>query len=111
MWGPGRAAGPVPRVAEPVLIEPIANEVRESAWLGAQAATPVSIGWINAIERGLVDAEAHLSDREVFDLIFFAGFAIVGAAATPAVITWLENWAGEITNIALVLFVVITLAL
>lgn len=48
---------------------------------------------------------------EVFDLIFFAGFAIVGAAATPAVITWLENWAGEITNIALVLFVVITLAL
>lgn len=47
---------------------------------------------------------------EVFDLLFFIGFAIVGLLASASTITWLETWAGEITNIALTLFVLITLA-
>lgn len=46
---------------------------------------------------------------EIFDLIFFAGFAIVGILASASTITWLETWAGEITNIALFAFVVITI--
>lgn len=46
---------------------------------------------------------------EIFDLLFFAGFAIVGALAGPDTINWLETWAGEITNVSLMLFVVITI--
>lgn len=48
---------------------------------------------------------------EIFDLLFFIAFAIVGIFATAAMSSWLENWAGEITNVALVLFVLITLAI
>ncbi len=46
---------------------------------------------------------------EVFDLIFFIGFAIVGILASRNVIIWLELWAGELTNLALTAFVVITI--
>lgn len=46
---------------------------------------------------------------EIFDLVFFAGFAIVGIVASASVVSWLELWAGEITNIALTLFVLITI--
>lgn len=46
---------------------------------------------------------------EVFDLIFFVGFAIIGILASAATIAWLELWAGEITNIALTVFVVVTI--
>lgn len=46
---------------------------------------------------------------EIFDLLFFIGFAFVGLFANPAQINWLENWSGEITNVALTLFVVITI--
>ena len=48
---------------------------------------------------------------EVFDLIFFAGFALIGILASPAQITWMETWAGEITNIVLTLFVLFTIVI
>lgn len=48
---------------------------------------------------------------EIFDLLFFVGFAIIGILASPATITWMEQWAGEITNIALTLYVVLTIAI
>lgn len=48
---------------------------------------------------------------EIFDLLFFAGFAVVGIVANASTIAWLENWAGEITNVALFLFVLITIVI
>ncbi len=48
---------------------------------------------------------------EIFDLLFFAGFAIVGIVASAATVTWLETWAGEITNISLMAFVLITIVI
>ena len=48
---------------------------------------------------------------EVFDLIFFAGFALIGILASPAQITWMETWAGEITNIVLTVFVLFTIVI
>lgn len=48
---------------------------------------------------------------EAFDLVFFAGFAIIGIVASASTITWLETWAGEITNIALFAFVLVTIVI
>ncbi len=48
---------------------------------------------------------------ELFDVLFFVGFAIVGLVASAGVITWLELWAGEIVNIALVLFALFTIVI
>ena len=48
---------------------------------------------------------------EIFDLLFFVGFAVIGILASPATITWMEQWAGEITNIALTIYVLVTIAI
>lgn len=48
---------------------------------------------------------------EIFDLLFFAGFAVVGIVASAGTISWLETWAGEITNISLFAFVLITIVI
>ena len=48
---------------------------------------------------------------EIFDPAFFAGFAMVGLIASQGTVTFLERWAGEITNIALVVFVLGTILL
>ncbi len=40
---------------------------------------------------------------EFADVTFFAALGIVGLLASPATIDWLENYAGEISNIALVI--------
>ncbi|SEC18730.1 hypothetical protein SAMN05216532_0721 [Streptomyces sp. 2231.1] len=39
---------------------------------------------------------------EVSDLVFFAGLAVVGALADQGTLRWLETYAGEVSNIALV---------
>lgn len=46
---------------------------------------------------------------EVFTAVYFAVLAVLGIVAPPATIVWLEMWAGELSNIALALFVVVTL--
>src|SRR5882757_4296089 len=46
---------------------------------------------------------------EVFGVAFFAILAVVGLAASAGTIRWLELWAGELTNVALALFVCATL--
>lgn len=48
---------------------------------------------------------------EIFDLLFFVAFAVIGILASPATITWMEQWAGEITNIALTIYVLVTIAI
>lgn len=44
-----------------------------------------------------------------FGVVVFVALAIVGLLAGDDVIHWAELWAGEVTNIALALFVVVTL--
>ncbi|AZG46154.1 DUF3159 domain-containing protein [Gordonia insulae] len=41
---------------------------------------------------------------EWFDVAFFVVLCVIGALATRAMIEWLELWAGEIVNLALVCF-------
>lgn len=46
---------------------------------------------------------------EIFDLLFFLAFAVVGILASDSVINWLQLWAGELTNVCLTAFVVLTI--
>src|ERR1700687_5614031 len=46
---------------------------------------------------------------EVFGVAFFGVLAVLGLVASDDVIRWLELWAGELTNIALAAFAVVTL--
>jgi hypothetical protein len=45
----------------------------------------------------------------VFGVAFFAILAVVGMTASAGTIRWLELWAGELTNVALAIFVCATL--
>jgi MFS family permease len=47
---------------------------------------------------------------DIFGVAFFVILAIVGLVASDGLISFLELWAGEMTNIALALFVVATIA-
>ncbi|MFJ1709847.1 hypothetical protein [Kitasatospora sp. NPDC088346] len=40
---------------------------------------------------------------EIADVVFFAALAVIGALVSEATLTWLETYAGEISNLALVL--------
>lgn len=46
---------------------------------------------------------------EIFGAVFFVILAVIGLVASDALIEWMELWAGEITNVALALFVYATL--
>jgi hypothetical protein len=46
---------------------------------------------------------------EVFGALFFVALAIVGLVASDGAIGWMELWAGELTNVALALFVMATI--
>lgn len=48
---------------------------------------------------------------DVFGVTFFVALAVVGVVASHPVIGWMELWAGELTNVALALFVVTTIAI
>jgi signal transduction histidine kinase len=66
-YGRAQEAAPDRRMVQ---VEPIVNEVRESAGLGSQAASHASIGWINAIERGLtIDADPDQLFRVLLNLV------------------------------------------
>jgi len=66
-YGKAQEAAPDRRM---VLVEPIVNEVRESAGLGSQVPAQSSIGWINAIERGLtIDADPDQLFRVLLNLV------------------------------------------
>jgi hypothetical protein len=59
--------------------------------------------WIGS-RRGI-----SIHSLEVFGVAFFAILAVVGLTASAGTIQWLELWAGELTNVALALFVCATL--
>lgn len=47
---------------------------------------------------------------EYFGAVFFVALAVVGLIASPGTIRWMELWAGELTNVALAVFVIATIA-
>jgi signal transduction histidine kinase len=64
-----------------ILIEPVVNEVRESAGLASDA----QIGWINAIERGLsIDADPDQLFRILLNLVRNAAQALEGQSGIDA---------------------------
>ena len=46
---------------------------------------------------------------EAFTVVYFAVLAVLGLVASDGVIEWLQLWAGELSNIALAAFAIITL--
>ncbi|WP_328741788.1 hypothetical protein OG436_06020 [Streptomyces caniferus] len=38
---------------------------------------------------------------EIADVVFFAAMAVIGIVASPGTLRWLENYSGEVSNIAL----------
>ncbi|MFF3454096.1 hypothetical protein ACFYXH_07140 [Streptomyces sp. NPDC002730] len=50
----------------------------------------------------MLNRGTSLKILEVSDVVFFAVLAAVGAASSPGTHTWLETYAGEISNLALV---------
>ena len=71
-YGRAQEAAPDRRM---ILIEPVVNEVRESAGLGSDA----SISWISAIERGLtIDADPDQLFRVLLNLVRNAAQALEG---------------------------------
>lgn len=76
-------------------------EEAASAALGLTLIT-IWVGW----RRGV-----PVHALEVFGAAFFAVLAALGLVASDGVISWLELWAGEISNIALALFALVTLVI
>lgn len=48
---------------------------------------------------------------EVFGVTYFIALAAIGLGVSDGTKTWLEMWAGEVTNVSLALFAVVTLLL
>jgi hypothetical protein len=46
---------------------------------------------------------------EVFTVVYFGVLAVLGLVASDATIDWLELWAGELSNVALAAFAIVTL--
>lgn len=93
-------SGIAPWVLMSVLSNPGKFEVAVCTALGLTVATL----WLGR-RRGI-----SIHALEVFGALFFVALAVVGLVATPGVISWLGLWAGEITNAALALFVIATIA-
>lgn len=92
-------AGIAPWVLMSLIAGPGRFEEAASAALGLTLVT-MWAGW----RRGV---PVHL--LEWFAAVFFGALAVIGLVAPPAVIDWLQLWSGEVSNIALALFAVVTL--
>src|SRR6476469_11064547 len=94
-------AGIAPWVLLAVVSGPGRFEEAASAALGLTLLT-LWMGW----RRGV---PVHALD--VFGAAFFVALAALGLWAPDQVIDWLEVWAGELSNIALALFAVLSLVI
>lgn len=92
-------SGIAPWVLMSVLSGPGRFEEAASAALGLALLTL----WVGS-RRGI---PVHL--LEVFTAVYFFALAVVGLVASDGTIRWMELWAGELTNIALAVFAVVTL--
>lgn len=94
-------AGIAPWVLMSLIAGPGRFEEAASAAFGLTMVT-MWAGW----RRGV---RVHL--LEGFTAAFFGVLAVIGLLASPAVIDWLQLWAGELSNLALAVFAVSTLAI
>jgi hypothetical protein len=92
-------AGIAPWVLMGVVSGPGRFEEAASAALGLAVLTL----WVGS-RRGV---PVHL--LEVFTVVYFGVLAVLGLVASDATIDWLELWAGELSNIALAAFAIVTL--
>jgi hypothetical protein len=92
-------AGIAPWVLMGVVCGPGRFEEAASAALGLALLTL----WVGS-RRGV---PVHL--LEVFTVAYFGVLAILGLMASDSTIDWLELWAGELSNIALAAFAIVTL--
>jgi hypothetical protein len=92
-------AGIAPWVLMGVVSGPGRFEEAASAALGLALLTL----WVGS-RRGV---PVHL--LEVFTVVYFGVLAILGLVASDATIDWLQLWAGELSNIALAAFAIVTL--
>jgi hypothetical protein len=92
-------AGIAPWVLMAVVSGPGRFEEAASAALGLALLTL----WVGS-RRGV---PVHL--LEVFTVVYFGVLAILGLLASEGTIEWLELWAGELSNIALAAFAIVTL--
>lgn len=94
-------AGIAPWVLLSLLSGPGRFEEAAAAALGLTLLT-LWVGW----RRGV-----PVHALEVFGAGFFVVLAVLGLVASDAVITWLETWAGEVANLALATFALVSLAI
>src|SRR3954452_25076959 len=92
-------AGIAPWVLMGVVSGPGRFEEAASAALGVALLTL----WVGS-RRGV---PVHL--LEVFTVVYFGVLAVLGLVASDATIDWLELWAGELSNVALAAFAIVTL--
>jgi hypothetical protein len=92
-------AGIAPWVLMGVVSGPGRFEEAASAALGLALLTL----WLSS-RRGV---PVHL--LEVFTVVYFGVMAVLGLVASDRIIEWLQLWAGELSNIALAAFAIVTL--
>lgn len=92
-------SGIAPWILMSVLSSPGRFEVAVCSALGLTVLTM----WL-ARRRGIA-----IHALEVFGALFFVGLAVAGLFAAADTIRWMETWAGEMTNAALTLFVLVTI--
>jgi hypothetical protein len=92
-------AGLAPWILMAVVSGPGRFEEAASAALGLALLT-LWVGW----RRGV---PVHL--LEVFTVVYFGVLAVIGLVASDRAIDWLALWAGELSNIALAAFALVTL--
>jgi hypothetical protein len=94
-------AGIAPWVLMGIASGPGRFEEAASAALGLSLLTL----WVGS-RRGV---PVHL--LEVFTVVYFGVLAVLGLVSSDATIDWLELWAGELSNIALAAFAIVTLVI
>jgi hypothetical protein len=92
-------AGIAPWVLMSVVAGPGRFEEAASSALGLALLTL----WVGS-RRGV---PVHL--LEVFTVVYFGVLAVLGLVASDSAIEWLELWAGELSNISLAVFAIVTL--
>lgn len=94
---------PFSGIAPWVLLSVISGPGRFEEAVSAALGLALLLLWVG-YRRGI---PVHL--LELFGVVFFGVLAVFGLVGSAGTIDWLELWAGELTNIALAVFVAVTL--
>ncbi|MDT0460235.1 hypothetical protein RM550_31700 [Streptomyces sp. DSM 41527] len=95
--------GMTPWIAMSVLVGPGRYEVA----VGAALALAVAIVIIGRIRH----PGGSIKILEIADVVFFAAMAVIGIFASPGTLHWLENYSGEVSNIALLVIALGSMAI